>query len=549
MVQLTFGDAPPVPEVEHKSTKELVVELKGAGEDYEWYPTTDEMVDVVKSKLPKDAGSILDIGAGDGRVLEAFMEKCQNADLYAIEKSLVLIQQQGKDIIPVGVEFYEQNLSALQVGYIFCNPPYSDFEGWTCKIIEEGYARKAFLVVPSRWNQSKRIKKSLKDRGATATVLFIGDFYSGERPARAKIEIVEIEYPLLGGYRSWNRTVQDPFDVWFDNNIDTFDKSAEFDESESSEDLAKKFRYSSIAEMVEAYQDEYKRFEANYRAIFKLDYAILRELGVDKEKVRGGLKMKMSNLKIRYWGILFERLDAITSRLTTKSSNRLLEKLTRNNSIDFTEKNAYAVVIWAIKNANEYFDEQIVDLFYQLATHDGVENYKSNQKVWKQNGWRYNSRDHSYFTLDYRIVIKGSLAIYNGGWSQYEYPGNLYQEKHNLIADIIAVFGNMGFRTSSLSSYHRDWEKGKWQDFLHDADGDVLFQVKGYLNGNVHIRFKQEAIKSLNIEAARILKWISCKEDVVEEMGYSMEIADKYFGSTEKIEYRNVQLLSAQTSA
>ncbi len=89
------------------SSKAMVEQLQAAGADLEWYPTTDAMIRAVVNNLRAEAdkgfhrdddqnkrpsiGSVLDIGAGDGRVLKAFEELCCCSDLYAIEKATVHI--------------------------------------------------------------------------------------------------------------------------------------------------------------------------------------------------------------------------------------------------------------------------------------------------------------------------------------------------------------------------------------------------------------------------------------------------------------------------
>jgi hypothetical protein len=521
------------------NTLQLVLKLKQEGQDCEWYPTSEAMIQAVMRWLPEDAHSIMDIGAGDGRVLARFAEKCKYATLYGIEKSQILLQAQPETVVPVGTEFYEQNLSALAVDYIFCNPPYSQYEEWVVKIVEEGYAKKAFLVIPQRWKESPLIEKAVKQRGALVRVIHSDDFLDAERRARAVIDIVEFSFPK----DKWDRDVKDPFEIWFDQNIDTFDKEQEFKESETSRDLARKFSEASIVEMVAAYRAEYELLEGNYRSIFKLDYEILRELGVNKDAVRNGLKLKIAGLKTKYWEVLFERLDAITSRLSTKSKEALLRKLTANAKVEFTASNAYSVVLWAIKNANQYFDVQLTELFFELSTFDGVMNYKSNVRAWENDVWRYGNREcmNSHYVLDYRIVVKQYSAICTDKYSRYEYPGNLYKGCHNLIADVIAVMSNLGFQTHGRS-YNREWFAGKWQDF-YTADGKVLFQVKAYMNGNLHFRFMPEAIKALNINAGRLLKWVRTEEEVVTEMGYSAQEAKEYFHRNSHILSNNVKLL------
>jgi methylase of polypeptide subunit release factors len=171
--------------------------VQDAGEDFEWYPTTKRMIDVVARRIPTDAQSLMDIGAGDGRVLAEIAQQCRIAaveremrafrerykektpaemeetrrdllarergpELYAIEKSTVLVQAQPETVTPVGTDLFEQNLACLPVDYIFSNPPYSQFETWASTIIESGYAKRAFLIIPQRWADSAKYQ-SLAD--------------------------------------------------------------------------------------------------------------------------------------------------------------------------------------------------------------------------------------------------------------------------------------------------------------------------------------------------------------------------------------------------
>lgn len=530
------------------TTAELVSRAREAGQDFEWYPTTRSMVEVVKRHLPENADSIMDIGAGDGRVLAMLAEKCTRAKLYGIEKSAVLVQAQPEDVIPVGTDFYEQNLSCLPVEYIFCNPPYSQFQVWAKSIIEGGFAKKAFLIVPQRWKDDAELAAALKRRKAKARALHSTDFLNAERKARAVVDIVEISYPREDNYRE---IPVDPFDQWFDQNISTFDAAEDLAGDEDGEELARRYADSNIAEMVAAYDEQYTRMESNYRAIFKLDHALLKELGVSKDAVREGIKKKMAGLKNKYWHILFDRLDAITSRLSTATKEHFLKRLTDNTSVAFTASNAYAVVIWAVKNANRYYDEQLVTLFRELSTFDGVKNYKSNLKTWEKNGWRYQKDGHDHYALDYRIVVRRWGAIRKpDDWSKYDYPGDLSRQCHNLIADIIAVMGNLGFarRIYETPSTNRQWHGGEWQDF-RTSDGEVLFQVKGYLNGNLHLRFMPKAIRRLNVEAGRLLGWLQNASEAARELGYPVAEAEEAFGANLRLAPSNVKALTFQAEA
>ncbi|MGC4033705.1 MAG: DUF4942 domain-containing protein [Tepidisphaeraceae bacterium] len=561
------------------STAALLTEVKAADEDFEWYPTTDRMIGVVAKRIGSEAKSIMDIGAGDGRVLIALSNACRQAaaeaspwystaycenrsaaerteaikeafarekgpELFAIEKSAVLVQSQPENVTPVGTDLFEQNLACLPVDYIFCNPPYSQFEAWACNVIESGYAKIAWLVIPRRWKESKTIAASLAKRGATATVIHSDDFRDGERRARAVIDIVEIRYPRDSG--SYETKPTDPFDIWFDQNIDTFDREAELEPDEFGSDLAKKFQQATIGEMVEEYNAEYALMESNYRAIFGLDLAILKELGVDKCNVREGIKKKMAGLKNKYWRILFDRLDTITSRLTTKTKSNFLDKLAGRKSIAFTNSNAYAVVLWAIKHANKYYDEQLIQLFRDLSTFDGVLNYKSNKRTWQDGDWRWSVHDSeskkpSHYALDYRVVVRAWRAI------EMDWDGKprteLAKNAADLITDVIAVFGNLGFSLGDTTPTHRRvWRSNATQAY-EGSDDKPLFEVKAFQNGNLHFKFRPEAVRALNIEAGRLLGWIKDRRDVVTELGYSEADAEAYYNTSRKILPSNVRLI------
>ena len=72
----------------------MLAELKHTNQDHEWYPTTNEIIEAFHNHVHHfEIESLLDIGAGNGKVLTAFKDKnskkehCYPTDLLAIEKS------------------------------------------------------------------------------------------------------------------------------------------------------------------------------------------------------------------------------------------------------------------------------------------------------------------------------------------------------------------------------------------------------------------------------------------------------------------------------
>jgi hypothetical protein len=535
-----------------KDTRRLLKVVQAADQDFEWYPTSAAMIAAVSRHIPTDrsaCSSIMDIGAGDGRVLKQLAKRCEYAPaLYSIEKSNVLIQAQPADIIPVGTDLFEQNLTCLPVDVIFCNPPYSQYVSWATMIVGTGHAKRIFLVIPQRWKGSKEIAQAIRKRNATARVIHSDDFQNADRSARAVIDIVEISYPSQGhGHRrDGNPDIEDPFNIWFAEHVefndDHKDEESDYESKQQREknEMARLRSFENIKNLVDAYDEEYGRMQSNYRTIFTLDYALLKELGVNKDAIRDGIKLKMVGLKSKYWGLLFEHLSTITDRLCTATKKTFLETLTGRTAIAFTTNNAYAVVIWAIKNANAYFDQQTTQLFRDLSTFEGVLNYTSNVRTWERNDWRYFRSDEesarpSRYGVDYRIVVHRYQAIGGESWDSWGYPGGMARPAHEMIADVIAVLYNLGFQTDSPNSLRLQWESGKWHNWMLKGTGEILFQVKGFCNGNLHMRFMPAAIKALNVEAGRLLGWLRSPVDVETELGYTAAEAQRFFCSTNLI--------------
>lgn len=220
------------------STAALVEQLKTEGQDFEFYPTTKEMIRCIweHRRKPYSDGSglrienfedVLDIGCGTcnfKRFIDEFNEqyikrwdagggeeRCSYSDTvrigqyYVIEKSRILIDRLDANTIVLGTNFHENTLIDKPVGTIFCNPPYSEYEEWTERIIRESVCDSIYLVIPQRWKNSEKIRLALETVKAPynrfsdtfedqekAQVLGRFDFLDAERAARAKVDVVFI---------------------------------------------------------------------------------------------------------------------------------------------------------------------------------------------------------------------------------------------------------------------------------------------------------------------------------------------------------------------
>lgn len=536
--------------VKEITLREKINTLKESGQDFEWYPTTNEMILNISTHCGQIA-SFLDIGAGDGRVLEAidrlnferFWVKGENKKFhstikkYAIEKSTIHIEKMPPDISIIGTDFMRQTLIDKSVDIVFCNPPYSQYESWATKIIKEANAQTIFLILPQRWDESKLIKRAIEQREACSSVIWSGDFSDADRQARAKVDIIKIVISC----DKWGQEKSDPFDVWFDEYFSGFDRLKLVEEQEEDQAYNKEpivdrgalvEGQNLIERLYELYQKELDFLLSNYKSLSVLDVSLLKEIGVSVDDVRGALKLKIEGLKNKYWKELFDHLDKITCRLTSESRDSMLEKLRKSCNIDFSIDNVYAVVLWAIKNSNKYIDQQLVELFRELSRPEHIKNYKSNLKTWEDENWRYKqrhgSKTHTHYMLEYRTIVERYAAIDTSG---YRYTGHNGLEKkcHDFINDIFTVANNLGF-TNRADSLQRQWKSNNQQSFFSN-DGKVLVAVRAFKNGNVHLKFNQEFIKALNVEASRLLGWIKSPQEAADEMGLDIDFVNQRFGS------------------
>jgi hypothetical protein len=550
---------------------DLLETVKAAGQDFEWYPTTRKMLEVVANDIRRELDeyregmtySVLDIGAGNGSALKILRELTGNdGEAYAIEKSKILIDALPADVFVVGTDFYAQTLIDKHVDVVFCNPPYSEYETWMQRIITEANCRIVYMVVPDRWKRNKAIACMIGRRcgevrlegldlddetfdrcnraNGKAEVLASMSFKDSEfRQARAQVEIVKIKFQDKG-YRNHPELEVDPFDLWFES---TFSISADApkeveDSKTSAQDLHELVQGQNLIERLEElYCEDFAKLLETYRALEKLDYDLFKELGVDLAQVKGGLKAKVAGLKNLYWQELFGNLDVITARLTAASREKLLRKLTEHTSVDYTAANAYAVVVWAIKNANAYFDSQLLELYRVLADKENIRNYKSNKRIVKDN-WRYADEQFSHFTLDYRLVLD-RYSCFENSWDKYEHPNGLNRSIHALLGDICTVAMNLGFDVKTTSMDFQ-WVPGERNEFLL-ADGSLFMDVRAYLKGTVHIRCNQNFMRKLNIEAARLNGWVKSPAEAAEETG--IKDAAELYGTNYKL--KSIPLLAA----
>jgi len=547
----------------------IIKEIKENNQDFEFYPTTSKMAQIIFQYLPDNA-SVLDVGCGNGNIFnkfESFYQKDKNGYFkkkigkkYGIEKSKILIEKCPKDIIILGTDFHNSTLIDKEVDIIFCNPPYSEFEDWAVRIIKEAYCQQIFLIIPRRWQESEKIAEALAFRGFEAKIIASDDFLDAERKARAVVDIIEINCNKLA--KNWGKTEKDdPFISWF---RETFKIKAQKEKIEKETAQKEKIENALVAgddlvkTLCNLYRLELAKLYKNYQSLGELDAEIFEELNISIENLIEACKLKIKGLKKLYWQELFNKLKKINSRLILKYRQELIEKMNSQTAIDFDESNIYAVLIWVIKNSNDYFEKQIVDVFQSFCEPENIKNYKSNQKTWEKEGWRFRQQNPSHYTLELRVIKylshidgyyldKGQLC-----WSDKE-------EINNKLNDIFVIAESLGFKvinyeTKIIENKEQRVDKiidsvGNFEFLAKYQDKEIKFlDFKLFKNGNGHFKFNQEFIKKFNVEASRILGWIKSPKEAAQEFQGGAKVneqeAQAFYSKTFKIENNNQLLLT-----
>ncbi|MBR5304924.1 MAG: DUF4942 domain-containing protein [Candidatus Gastranaerophilales bacterium] len=543
--------------------QQTLIELKENNEDFELYPSSREMLWKIYEVM--DTGSkILDIGCGtcnfkkyaeefdkinqqkyfedidkyNKKLIDRYPDKpCRLiSKYYVIEKSKILIDKFDKDTIVLGTDFYNTLLIDKKADTYFCNPPYSEYVEWTTRILADGNFKEAFLIIPQRWKENEQINLVLKKYDIQNNILGSFDFLQAERPARAKVDVVRFtKNPTKYDYR-WrdlNDFNEKAFDNWFDETFKMRDSAKENKyESEIEREEKQNIKNQLVGckskgdFLVNLYNEEQKKLFEQFQAICSLDTDTLLTIGVKKEAIKEAIKQKIVSLKTKYWRIVFDEFEEITERLTSETRRQMFDRFKELQTVDFTLENIYPLILWVIKNANGYYDEQLISFFKKLSSPDNVKPYKSNQKVFERDKWRHNSfadeKKVSHYTLDYRIIMSSPFRTdYYGRLDGFDYGCS---EK---LQDIFTIAKNLGFKIGLCDIPKNFGEKC----FCLYGDSDKTFmEYRAYKNGNMHVKFDIEFAKALNVETSRLLGWIRSKEDIEKEFPQELaKGAEKYF--------------------
>lgn len=500
----------------------LIQQLKEAGQDHEFYPTTDEILREVASNLRASKNyhqelSVLDIGAGNGKALD-FLRKEEGLNLsgfYAIEKSQILAGELSEEIKLIGTTFEEQSLYDKNADVTFCNPPYSLFSEWSQKIIRETQSRFVYLVIPQRWERDEEIAAVIKARGAESEILGTYSFKDAEdRKARATVHLVRIEN---------KEGKRDSFAAFIEENFPKPQEDKEEIKIEK-ERRALVVGRDLISQLIELYQAEHGRVHESFLSVQKLDYHLLKSLQIDTVRLAEILREKLAGLKSIYWSEVFDRCPQLVGKLTAKNRREFRQEILKRNNLDFTEGNILAVVSWMVKRSNSLLESQVVEVWESIISEANVKLYKSNQRTFGNDGWRFRDEFRegkvSHVGLDLRCVVHYCGGIVNCKYGMGDRYNGLNNRAEDFLNDLNVVASSLGWVNPSSLNEMEKWTSGSPREFRGNfEDGrEVFARIKAFKNQNIHIQFSKQFLCRLNVEYGRIKGWLLTGEQSAEEL-------------------------------
>ncbi|WP_144581807.1 DUF4942 domain-containing protein [Campylobacter coli] len=513
--------------------------IKEANQDFEWYPTTEEMIDsLINSLKNKYLESVLDIGAGDGRILDMLANKLSVSELYSIEKSELLVQAMSKNILNIGRNFWETSLVEKQVDLIFCNPPYSEYENWMTRIIKEANFDTLAFIVPRRWKENIFIQQAIEQRKLKYEIINSFDFLNAERRANAKVDLIVFKSKAKNK-DSFELFLEEQFGFRIPN--DSYDRLEE--EKKEINELHLQCSVIKSEDLIDfllkKYNKELKIYIDSIKGLGAINSSVFDYLDIDKSKILKGLEARLKKIKAIYWDELFKKLSPISSKVTSRIRAGLSSSIVTKAHIEFNRDNIESVLCWFAKNINDYIKQSYLSFFDSLSKENNAFLYKSNERF-DYGNWRYrnskyddtNEFENFKLKLDYRIVVPYLAQVDH--WRHNERANEFMQ-------DLKVIANNLGF--SFTCEHYFKFNAGE-SGFIYLDNGAKFFEYKAYKNGNVHLKFSQDFMAKFNLAVGRLRNWLTKEEAKEEFKDVSEDIINEIFDKPLLLDFKNLKLLS-----
>ena len=207
------------------------------------------------------------------------------------------------------------------------------------------------------------------------------------------------------------------------------------------------------------------------------------------------------------------------------------------------------MVTWAVKNANLYFDQQLITFYEQMVEVANVENYASNKRIFQRDRFSYDwAKDEK--NKNYRLKVGHRMVLEKVGglsrrWSS-DKP-NLDARAAAFICDMLVVAWNLGYVFVDQGPQEGDWEDSGKKLFRFQKPSstelEVLAVVRTFQNSNTHVQFYPEFIHALNTQHGKLKGWLRNDAQAAEELEIPSELASRLWERSFRLEAPALRLM------
>ena len=379
----------------------------------------------------------------------------------------------------IGSDFFECTSSEIShIDMIVMNPPFST---------ADKHIIHAFEIAPEGCEIIALCNVSLIEFGRTRVKYLINDYGSfdslgncfkdAERKTNVEVGLVRLYKPVI-------------------NEEERFDGFFMDEEEEEQNQIPGIQQYNEVRAIVNNYVGTVKSFDKISEMKKRMDNMTSKvgmNLTLSYSNSHGDITKDTFILELqkKSWEYVLKKMN-VEKYMTTGVKEKVNRFVHRQSKYPFTMKNVYQMINIIYQTRQENFNNAIIDVV------DSFTQYTKENRYGVE-GWVTN-KGH---LLNKKIIVNGVIKNVNGQLIEAEYP---YEKSYNStkINDLNKILCNLtGTNFDSIPSLYEFFKNrtgennsyGRKEPLYRDRNTWYewgFFQVKGFLKGTIHMKFKDE---------------------------------------------------------
>lgn len=450
----------------------------------EFYPTPDELIETMIFGVEVSGKFILEPSAGKGNIVD-HLKKLGAKNIITFEKNDDLRSILTNKCSVIGKDFFDCKPEMIShVNLIIMNPPFSNADkhilhAWTiapegCEIVALCNAETVLNGYTAHRNQLNQV---IKNYGTATTIK--DSFSNAERKTDVEIALIRLFKPATSK---------------------EFDYEGFFMDQDDEVDGIGIMPFNEIRSIVNSYigavkcWDEFQMVNEKmnrYTSPIGFGSGFEFKVGYDNSVITKESFSK--EMQKKSWSYIFSKMNL--NKYVTSGVMQDINKFVETQSkYPFTMKNVYKMFEIIIGTREQTMNRALEEVFDKLTMH-----YKDNR--YHVEGWATNS----HYLVNKKFILEGVVS-YDSRWdsdrSNMKFGYDTYSvRKMNDLNKALSYLMGVDNGLNDLYQYKREMTKkengeliepdqlkyGKWFDW-------GFFEMKGYMKGTLHVKFKDENV-------------------------------------------------------